>query len=82
MRFVISSEPSVADMSKNKYAKQAEVAQKANKRLKMCEAKVAFNTEEEAFQKNQTAYRCPYCKKWHRTGAFIKLVQTLRKSKP
>lgn len=66
-------------VAKNKYAKEARQARKANRRLKMCESKVAFDTEEQAFQKNQRTYRCCYCGKWHRSGAFMALVNTLRK---
>lgn len=63
----------------NKYAKQAKEAQQNNKRLRMCESKAAFNTEELAFQKNQKTYKCPHCGKWHRSGSFTKLVNTLKK---
>lgn len=66
-------------MHKNKYKKEAKLAQKANKKLRMCESKVQFETEELAYQKNQKIYKCPYCEKWHRSGAFIKLVRTLQK---
>lgn len=65
-------------MSKNKYAKEAKAAKQANRRWNMCESKVAFDSEEAAFQKNQKTYKCPYCGKWHRSGAFTTLVNTLR----
>lgn len=66
-------------MSKNKYAKEAKKAKKANRRLMMCESKAVFETEEEAYQKGQKSYQCPYCHKWHRSGSFTKLVRTLEK---
>lgn len=62
----------------NKYAKEAGAARAANKRLRMCESKVAFDTEAQAFQKNQRVYECPHCGKWHRSGAFTTLVRTLQ----
>lgn len=69
----------VVIMSRNKYAKEARIARKANLRLKMCESKVAFKSEEHAFHKNQRIYKCPHCGMWHRSGAFITLVNTLKK---
>lgn len=45
----------------------------------MCESKVGYDNEEQAFQKNQKSYRCPYCGKWHRSGAFTKLVRQIEK---
>lgn len=64
-------------MSKNKYEKQAKLARQANKILLMCESKVQFETEEAAFQKGQKSYKCAHCGKWHRSGAFTRLVRTL-----
>ena len=66
-------------VSKNKYAKEAKKARQINKRLKMCESKVAYDTEGLAFQKNQRTYRCQYCGKWHRSGSLTSLVRTLEK---
>lgn len=66
-------------VSKNKYAKEAKEAHQINKKLKMCESKVAYDIEELAFQKNQRTYKCPYCEKWHRSGSLTLLVRTLEK---
>lgn len=66
-------------MSKNKYAKQAREARKANKKLRMCEAKTAYDTEEAAYQKGQTFYKCPHCGKFHRSGSFTNLVKKVEK---
>lgn len=63
----------------NKYEGQSRRSQKEAKRLKACESKVAYETEAEAVQKGQDHYRCRYCGKWHRSGAFRKLVNELRK---
>lgn len=63
----------------NKYEAQAKAAREANRRRKMCEAKAVFESEEEAYQKNQTAYCCRYCGKWHRSGAFTKLIRSVQK---
>jgi nicotinic acid mononucleotide adenylyltransferase len=68
----------VVIVSKNKYEKEAKQARKANRRLRMCESKVAFESEEKAFQKNQKTYKCPHCGKWHRSGTFTTLVNTLQ----
>jgi len=65
----------------NKFKKEAKAAQEANRRLKMCESKKAYNTELEAIVKNQGHYQCEYCKKWHRSGAFTRLVKTLQNKK-
>jgi hypothetical protein len=66
----------------NKYREHSRAAQKAAKRLKACESKAAFDTEEAAYQKGQRTYRCPHCNKWHRSGAFATLVNTLKKRGP
>lgn len=64
-------------MHKNKYAKEAKKARKLLRKYNMCESKVAFDNETSAFQKNQTIYKCPYCGKYHRSGAFVTFVNTL-----
>ncbi len=40
----------------------------------MCEDKAAFASEQEAQQKGQRHYRCPFCEKWHRSGALASLI--------
>lgn len=61
----------------NKYKEESKKAQAAARRLRACESKRAYDTEEEAYQKGQTTYRCRYCGKWHRSGSFTTLVRTL-----
>lgn len=64
-------------MHKNKYANEAKKARKSLRRYNMCESKVAFDSEISAFQKNQIVYKCNYCGKYHRSGAFTTFVNTL-----
>ncbi len=61
----------------NKYKWFSREAQKLRKKNKMCEDKVAFETEEEAFQKGQKTYKCNYCGKWHRSSKFAMFVNQL-----
>lgn len=61
----------------NKYIKEARSARAEGKRRRMCTDKVAFDSAEDAFQKNQRSYKCPHCKKWHRSGSFMKFVRKL-----
>lgn len=56
----------------NKYKGMSQVA--AYRRWRACDRKVAYNTEEEAFQKGQAVYRCRYCGKFHRSGSLATLV--------
>jgi hypothetical protein len=63
----------------NKYAQESLVAQEAAKRLKACESKVAYETPLAAACKGTDVYHCPYCGKFHRTGAFQRLVDQLSK---
>lgn len=62
----------------NKYAKESAEAQALRRKERTCDNKRAFDTYQEAFQKNQKIYQCPYCNKWHRSGSFMKLVRTLQ----
>jgi hypothetical protein len=63
----------------NKYKAQSQAAQKKRKLEKMCLNKKAFNSPEEAEQKNQRVYQCPNCKKWHRSGAEMRLIRQVEK---
>lgn len=63
----------------NKYKRESRQAQAAARKLRACESKVAYDTEQEAYQKGQTVYHCRYCGKWHRSGSFTKLVRTVQK---
>jgi len=65
----------------NKYKELSKAAHEERRRLKMCLDKKAFNTPEEAFDKHQKIYRCPYCSKWHRTGQLDRLVSLLKGKK-
>ncbi len=66
-------------MGRNKYEAQAREARRANWILRSCESKVAFETEEAAYQKGQTSYKCQHCGKWHRSGAFGRFVKQLQR---
>ena len=44
------------------------------KRWKACERKVRHQTEAAAAATGQRYYQCPYCRKWHCTASFDKLV--------
>jgi hypothetical protein len=63
----------------NKYRSESMAAQQAARKLKACESKASYETEDEAMQKGQDHYRCRYCGKWHRSGAFRKLVNQLKR---
>lgn len=49
------------------------------RRWKACERKRAYPTAEAAAIPNQRVYRCPYCGKFHRSGALTTLANRLRK---
>lgn len=63
----------------NKYEAESRRAQAEMHRLRSCERKAGFDTEEAAFQKGQSIYICQYCGKWHRSGWLGKLVARVRK---
>ncbi len=63
----------------NKYRAESRKAQKARRQERMCERKAAYETREEAYQKGQESYHCPYCGKWHRSGSVAKLAAMLRR---
>ena len=65
-------------MMANKYKAASRRAQRREKRRRACERKQAYETEPEAYQEGQATYKCCYCGKWHRSGAFATLVQTLK----
>jgi hypothetical protein len=58
----------------NKYAEQSALAQAQRRRRRMCDDKARFTSEQEAQQRGQRHYRCPYCQEWHRSGALASLV--------
>jgi hypothetical protein len=70
----------------NKYVLHSSIAQaRVHKELeveakrKACNKKKAFNSFEEAYQKGQQTYKCPFCRKWHRSGKIIRLRNRLIK---
>ena len=63
----------------NKYKNFSNKAKKERRKTKMCDRKVSYETPEEAYQKGQEYYLCPYCKKYHRSGKFAKLLATVRR---
>jgi hypothetical protein len=62
----------------NKYKELSKAAHEERRKHKMCLDKHAYNTPEEAFDKHQKIYKCPYCGKWHRSGQLDRLVHVLR----
>ena len=46
-----------------------------------CDERRAAKDRKRRDQKGQSSYRCRYCGKWHRSGAFSKLVNSLRRRK-
>lgn len=62
----------------NKYWKQAKVARKARRKGRMCLSKRRYATAEEAYQKGNETYACPYCKGWHRSGSLATFAASLR----
>lgn len=65
-------------MSRNKYKRQARAARRDWQRWRMCDRKRRYDTEAEAQQKGQRTYRCPICKKWHRSGQEAELLATVK----
>ena len=63
----------------NKYKDQSRKAQKARKLEAMCTSKRRYETEQEAYQKGQRSYLCPYCRGWHRSGAFAELLNVCKR---
>lgn len=62
----------------NKYKTFSRQARRANSRLKMCEAKKAFNSADEAAATGNAVYECPHCGKFHTSAQHATLVNTLR----
>jgi hypothetical protein len=65
----------------NKYKALSNAAHEERRKHKMCLDKHPYETAEEAFDKHQKTYKCPYCGKWHRTGQLDRLVSLLRGNK-
>ena len=63
----------------NKYKKFSKEANKIRKKAKTCDRKKSFKTEEDAYQKGQEFYLCPYCKTYHRTGKFSNLLSIIKR---
>jgi len=61
----------------NKYARQAKAAQKRLRKERACENKKAYETQEIAAKTSNETYHCPYCKKWHTSGAKQTFINTL-----
>lgn len=65
----------------NKYETQSKLAQESVKRLRACERKKAFKTQEQAAKTGNDTYRCQYCNMWHTTSAFKTMVNRLKRRK-
>lgn len=52
----------------------------AYRKIKTCTSKKSFDTEKEAFQKNQLTYKCMYCDKYHRSGSLIEAIRSKNKN--
>lgn len=62
----------------NKYKSQSKAIRKEKAKIRMCDDKKAYDTEEESVQKGQRNYLCKHCGKWHRSGNFAALVVKLQ----
>lgn len=58
----------------NKYRRESRALQAERKMNATCGSKVAYPTQDAAFQKGQRSYRCPYCGAWHRSGKMAALL--------
>jgi len=65
----------------NKYLEYSKLAKQQRLKRRSCTAKRAFDTPEQAYQKGQQVYQCPFCGKYHRSGAFANLRAKLRKKR-
>ncbi len=65
----------------NKYHKLAREARIERRERKMCIDKTPFDSPKEAQQKGQRSYKCPICKKWHRSGAHHQFLNSLKGKK-
>jgi hypothetical protein len=63
----------------NKYKNLQKQAQEERRRKKMCQEKVQFKNKEEAQASGQRIYKCPYCKKWHRSGQQAFFIAQMKK---
>lgn len=63
----------------NKYEDFSQKAREQRKKQNMCLKKRPYNTEAKATKTGQDAYKCPICDKWHRTGAFNKFLNKVRR---
>jgi flagellum-specific peptidoglycan hydrolase FlgJ len=63
----------------NKYARQSKEAQKKRHKERSCENKKTYDTQEEAAQTGNSTYHCPYCKKWHTSGARQSFINSMLK---
>lgn len=64
----------------DKYKHLKKKIHKQRSKEKMCLNKVAFETQELAYQKGQANYKCKYCGKWHRSGQMTKFIVQLKNS--
>lgn len=66
----------------NRYAHLQKEAQLKRRAEKICYQKKMYANAEEAFQKGQRIYQCPFCRNWHRSGQQAALIyQVSSKSK-
>ncbi len=52
---------------------------KSLEEIKACVSKAVYETAEASYQKGQCSYKCPFCRKWHRSGWPLTFANTLRK---
>lgn len=63
----------------DKYKKLKKKAQKNRAKKRMCLDKKQYDNEQDAFQKGQIFYKCPHCKKYHRSGKINTLIVEVQK---
>ncbi len=66
-------------MKANKYRAQSKAAQRARRKIRMCERKVGFLNAAAARQPGQDIYKCRHCELWHRTGQLASLLALTRR---
>lgn len=55
--------------NRNRHVRESKKPSKDPRKEKMCTSKEQFLTRKKAEeQKNMRPYKCPYCKRWHRTS--------------
>jgi len=65
----------------NKYKQGSRDAQKRRRQFNDCLRKASYPSKQAAEIKGQQVYKCPHCKKWHRTTGFSRTLEAVKKTK-